>query len=192
MITYHLVPHRTLQEIKTYETEQGQQEAKIAKMKEDGVDEYDVRKQEEVLAETVMMIPERRTALESAVQDLTDLLVRRRPAAPRECSLGQTESQCIELTARRKRKKLSPLASARRLLRRRISLVLLQRRLGRETICATFKHVSFVTQTLTHYSPRPGWSRTRGLGPLQLLHASLLCCLSRRSHREAAADPCQG
>ncbi len=58
-----------------YETEQGQQEAKIAKMKEDGVDEYDIRKQEEVLAETVMMIPERRTALEAAVQDLTDLLV---------------------------------------------------------------------------------------------------------------------
>ena len=72
-----------------YETEQGQQEAKIAKMKEDGVDEYDIRKQEEVLAETVMMIPERRTALESAVQDLTDLLVRRRSAAPRECPLRQ-------------------------------------------------------------------------------------------------------
>ena len=59
-----------------YDAEKGQQEAKIAKMKEDGVDEYDVRKQEEVLAETVMMIPERRTALESAVQDLNDLLVR--------------------------------------------------------------------------------------------------------------------
>ena len=58
-----------------YETEQGQQEAKIAKMKEDGVDEYDIRKQEEVLAETVMMIPERRTALEAAVQDLGDMLV---------------------------------------------------------------------------------------------------------------------
>jgi hypothetical protein len=66
-----------------YEGEQTQQEAKIAKMKEEGVDEYDVRKQEEVLAETVMMIPERRTALESASQDLTDLLVRRaHPAAP--------------------------------------------------------------------------------------------------------------
>ena len=133
-----------------YETEQGQQEAKIAKMKEDGVDEYDIRKQEEVLAETVMMIPERRTALESAVQDLTDLLVRRRSAAPRECPLGKTEPQCVEFAARRKRKKLSRLASARRLLRRRISLVLLQRRLGGEPICATFKDVSVVTQTLTH------------------------------------------
>ena len=66
-----------------YETEQGQQEAKIAKMKEDGVDEYDVRKQEEVLAETVMMIPERRTALEAAAQDLTDLLVSSAQAALR-------------------------------------------------------------------------------------------------------------
>ena len=73
----------TLQEIKMYETEQGQQEAKIAKMKEDGVDEYDVRKQEEVLAETVMMIPERRTALEAAAQDLTDLLVSSAQAALR-------------------------------------------------------------------------------------------------------------
>ena len=113
MITYRLVSHRTLQEIKMYETEQGQQEAKIAKMKEDGVDEYDIRKQEEVLAETVMMIPERRTALESAVQDLTDLLVRRRSAAPRECPLGKTEPQCVEFAARRKRKKL---LTARRVL----------------------------------------------------------------------------
>lgn len=62
-----------------YEGEKGQQEAKIAKMKEDGVDEYDVRKQEEVLAETVMMIPERRLALESASDDLKDLLVRQAP-----------------------------------------------------------------------------------------------------------------
>lgn len=45
-------------------------------MKEDGGDEYDIRKQEEVLAETVMMIPDTRSRLERGVEDLAEMLVR--------------------------------------------------------------------------------------------------------------------
>ena len=95
-------------------------------MKEDGVDEYDVRKQEEVLAETVMMIPERRTALESAVQDLTDLLVHPPKSAQLRAFLAMN-SLPYGCVARRKRKKLSPSASVRRLLRPRVSSAVLRR-----------------------------------------------------------------
>ena len=51
-----------------------QQEAKVAKMKAEEKDEYDIRKQEEVLAETVMMIPDTRGRLERGVVDLEELL----------------------------------------------------------------------------------------------------------------------
>ena len=64
-----------------YGKEQTEQEAKIAAMREDdSKDEYDVRKQEEVLAETVAMIPDTRGRLERGHEDLEELLVRRRPA----------------------------------------------------------------------------------------------------------------
>ena len=63
-----------------YEQERVQQEEKIATMKEEGADEYNIRKQEEVLAETAMMIPNTRSRLEPSVEDrevedLTKMLV---------------------------------------------------------------------------------------------------------------------
>ena len=71
-----------------YGKEQTEQEAKIAAMREDdSKDEYDVRKQEEVLAETVAMIPDTRGRLERGHEDLEELLVRRRPAPPRHDSI---------------------------------------------------------------------------------------------------------
>ena len=65
---------RTMKEYAMYHTEQEQQEAKVAKMKAEEKDEYDIRKQEEVLAETVMMIPDTRGRLERGVVDLEELL----------------------------------------------------------------------------------------------------------------------
>ena len=71
-----------------YGKEQTEQEAKIAAMREDdSKDEYDVRKQEEVLAETVAMIPDTRGRLERGHEDLEELLVRRRPTTPHHDSI---------------------------------------------------------------------------------------------------------
>ena len=150
-----------------YEGEQTQQEAKIAKMKEEGVDEYDVRKQEEVLAETVMMIPERRTALESASQDLTDLLVRR--ARPRTRPSGSPAHPPRRLTAfasvvRRKRRRQWRSASARRLRLRRTSSLVLASCLAREWRLLHFNKVSFVTTQARTTAQSARTQRTQQVG----------------------------
>lgn len=51
-----------------------QQEAKVEKMKADGKDEYDIRKQEEVLSESRMMIPDCVRRLGTAWDTLTGIL----------------------------------------------------------------------------------------------------------------------
>ena len=53
-----------------YEKEKTAQEEKIAKMKDSGSDAHDVRKQEEVLAETTAMIPDRHAHLVTSAEDL--------------------------------------------------------------------------------------------------------------------------
>ena len=53
-----------------YEKEKTAQEEKIAKMKDSGSDAHDVRKQEEVLAETCGMIPDRQSHLATASEEL--------------------------------------------------------------------------------------------------------------------------
>ena len=53
-----------------YEKEKTAQEEKIAKMKDSGADAHDVRKQEEVLAETVGLIPDRQSSLVTSSEDL--------------------------------------------------------------------------------------------------------------------------
>ena len=60
-----------MKELEMYGKEQTEQEAKIAAMREDdSKDEYDVRKQEEVLAETCRMIPDRKSHLVTASEEL--------------------------------------------------------------------------------------------------------------------------
>ena len=58
------------QEIAMYQKEQTAQEEKIAKMKDSGADAHDVRKQEEVLAETTAMIPDRQAHLATSSEEL--------------------------------------------------------------------------------------------------------------------------
>ena len=53
-----------------YEKEKTAQEEKIAKMKDSSADAHDVRKQEEVLAETVGLIPDRQASLVTSSEDL--------------------------------------------------------------------------------------------------------------------------
>ena len=71
------VCNRVVKELQAYEREYAQQEQKIQKMRDDGADGFDIRKQEEVLAETHMMLPDCRGRLQRSADDLENLLVRR-------------------------------------------------------------------------------------------------------------------
>lgn len=65
-----------MKEVAAYEAEAQAQEAKVQGMKDAGKDPYDVKKQEEVLQESYMMIPDSKARLAAAVEDLKAFLVR--------------------------------------------------------------------------------------------------------------------
>jgi tubulin-specific chaperone A len=67
---------RLVKEMESYEKEAKAQEAKIQKMREDGMDFYDIRKQEEVLQESYMMIPDSKSRLQRGIEDLKAFMVR--------------------------------------------------------------------------------------------------------------------
>jgi len=46
------------------------QTARIQKMRDDGKDPYDIRKQEEVLQESYMMVPDSKARLETAIEGM--------------------------------------------------------------------------------------------------------------------------
>eukprot|EP00163_Fabomonas_tropica_P006055 TRINITY_DN15678_c0_g1_i2.p1 TRINITY_DN15678_c0_g1~~TRINITY_DN15678_c0_g1_i2.p1 ORF type:complete len:114 (+),score=29.71 TRINITY_DN15678_c0_g1_i2:194-535(+) len=83
-----------------YEKEYNQQAAKVQKMKDDGKDEYDIKKQEEVLEETNAMMPEARTRLEKAHADLEQAVVgdgeRREREREREYNRGSASISRIK------------------------------------------------------------------------------------------------
>jgi tubulin-specific chaperone A len=64
------VVHRTHKELQHYHLELQQQKEKVAKMREEGRDVFDVKKQVEVLAESEVMIPDTMRRLDKAVEDL--------------------------------------------------------------------------------------------------------------------------
>ncbi|GFY92040.1 tubulin folding cofactor A [Actinidia rufa] len=66
---------RIVKELKSYEKEVEREAAKTADMKEKGADPYDLKQQENVLAESRMMIPDCRKRLEAALADLKGTLV---------------------------------------------------------------------------------------------------------------------
>ncbi|KAF5272898.1 hypothetical protein FQA39_LY07664 [Lamprigera yunnana] len=57
-----------------YEKEAEQQRVRIEKFKQEGKDEYDIRKQEEVLQESLMMIPDCQRMLAKAIQELKTIV----------------------------------------------------------------------------------------------------------------------
>ncbi|XP_013787723.1 tubulin-specific chaperone A-like isoform X2 [Limulus polyphemus] len=57
-----------------YEKEAEQERNKLEKMKAEGKDEYDIRKQEEVLQESLMMAPDCRKRLNIAYTELKSIL----------------------------------------------------------------------------------------------------------------------
>jgi len=68
------VVRRLAKEKVTYETEAEQQRHRIARLKQEGKDEYDIRKQEEVLQESLMMVPDCQRKLVKAIEDLKTIL----------------------------------------------------------------------------------------------------------------------
>ncbi|KAG9447345.1 hypothetical protein H6P81_013473 [Aristolochia fimbriata] len=61
---------RIIKELRSYEKEVEKEAAKTADMKEKGADPHDLKQQENVLAESRMMIPDCRKRLEASLADL--------------------------------------------------------------------------------------------------------------------------
>ncbi|XP_065170826.1 tubulin-specific chaperone A [Atheta coriaria] len=68
------VVRRLAKEKLTYEKEADQQRTRIEKYQTEGKDEYDIRKQEEVLQESVMMVPDCQRRLAKAYEELQTIL----------------------------------------------------------------------------------------------------------------------
>lgn len=68
------VVKRLTKEKLVYEKEVDQQRAYIEKLKRDGKDEYEIRKQEEVLQESLMMVPDCQRRLVRGYDDLNNVL----------------------------------------------------------------------------------------------------------------------
>ena len=66
---------RLSKEVLSYEKEVITNENKVQKMKDDGKDPYDIRKQEEVLGESYMMVPDSKNRLEAALFELANIIV---------------------------------------------------------------------------------------------------------------------
>ncbi|KAI4370866.1 hypothetical protein MLD38_019167 [Melastoma candidum] len=65
---------RIIKELHSYEKEVEREAARTAEMKEKGADPYDLKQQENVLAESRMMIPDCRKRLEASLADLKQTL----------------------------------------------------------------------------------------------------------------------
>ncbi|KAK4883243.1 hypothetical protein RN001_006562 [Aquatica leii] len=68
------VVRRLAKEKVVYEQEAEQQRHRIAKLKQEGKDEYDIRKQEEVLQESLMMVPDCQRKLSKAIDELKNII----------------------------------------------------------------------------------------------------------------------
>lgn len=64
-----------LKEVASYEKEVTTNEAKVQKMRDEGKDAYDIKKFEEVLQESYMMIPDSKNRLEKAAEELSMCIV---------------------------------------------------------------------------------------------------------------------
>uniref|UniRef100_K3XAJ4 Tubulin-specific chaperone A n=1 Tax=Globisporangium ultimum (strain ATCC 200006 / CBS 805.95 / DAOM BR144) TaxID=431595 RepID=K3XAJ4_GLOUD len=69
---------RVKKDLEYYAKEHAAQALKIEKMRADGKDEYDVKKQEEVLVETETMLPDCQMRLKEAAQDVENFIASHR------------------------------------------------------------------------------------------------------------------
>ncbi|EEY66655.1 uncharacterized protein PITG_16735 [Phytophthora infestans T30-4] len=65
---------RVKKDLEYYAKEHAAQQDKIAKMRADGKDEHDIRKQEEVLVETETMLPDCQSRLKEAATDVSNFI----------------------------------------------------------------------------------------------------------------------
>mmetsp|Transcript_15316 Transcript_15316/g.25573 ORF Transcript_15316/g.25573 Transcript_15316/m.25573 type:complete len:130 (+) Transcript_15316:90-479(+) len=65
---------RMVKEVASYEKEVLTNEEKVQKMRDEGKDPYDIRKQEDVLQESYMMIPDSKSRLEKSIHELTSMV----------------------------------------------------------------------------------------------------------------------
>ncbi|EYU42334.1 hypothetical protein ABFS83_14G152000 [Erythranthe nasuta] len=77
---------RIVKELHSYEIEVEREAAKTADMKAKGADPYDLKQQENVLAESRMMVPDCHKRLESALSDLKGTLVELEESGEKEGS----------------------------------------------------------------------------------------------------------
>ncbi|ERM95695.1 tubulin-folding cofactor A [Amborella trichopoda] len=90
---------RILKELHSYEKEVEKEAAKTSDMKERGADPYDLKQQENVLAESRMMIPDCRKRLEAALSDLHAILAEMKESDQQGVEVKEAESTVAEVEA---------------------------------------------------------------------------------------------
>eukprot|EP01028_Stygiella_incarcerata_P012441 TRINITY_DN765_c0_g1_i1.p1 TRINITY_DN765_c0_g1~~TRINITY_DN765_c0_g1_i1.p1 ORF type:complete len:116 (+),score=36.02 TRINITY_DN765_c0_g1_i1:118-465(+) len=89
------VVKRTLKEWEMYRQEVIRERDRLGQLKQKGADEYDIRKQEEVVQESLMMIPDSKQRLEEGSADLSRILSRVKPDS--SVALTEEYTQALEI-----------------------------------------------------------------------------------------------
>ncbi|KAJ4958714.1 hypothetical protein NE237_025825 [Protea cynaroides] len=90
---------RIIKELYSYEKEVETEAAKTADMKEKGADPYDLKQQENVLAESRMMIPDCHKRLETSLADLKGTLAELEEANQQGPEMDEARSTIAEVEA---------------------------------------------------------------------------------------------
>lgn len=77
---------RTTKEYLYYFKELKGEQERLEKMKSEGKDEYDIKQQDNVVAESGIMIPETKKSLEQVLQALQECLSQLEGSLPEECA----------------------------------------------------------------------------------------------------------
>lgn len=73
-VPFSFLLFRMIKEVDYYKEEVKENEAKLAKMKANNQDPYDIKKFEEVLGESYMMVPDSSTRLKQTLEDLASYI----------------------------------------------------------------------------------------------------------------------
>ncbi|KAH7687500.1 tubulin-specific chaperone A protein [Dioscorea alata] len=88
---------RIVKELHSYEKEVDREAAKTADMKDKGADLYDLKQQENVLAESRMMIPDCRKRLESSLADLKGTLAELKESNEQGVEIEEAENTIADV-----------------------------------------------------------------------------------------------
>ncbi|KAJ4798873.1 Tubulin-specific chaperone A [Rhynchospora pubera] len=86
---------RIVKELNSYEKEVETEAAKTAEMKERSADPYDLKQQENVLAESRMMVPDCRKRLEAALTDLKATLAEIKESNQERAEVEEAEAEAV-------------------------------------------------------------------------------------------------